>query len=243
MYKRQNLEHNDLPAWKQLQRFRKQEEHSGNWTALFDLYHWLCLISARIHVPAFEGLHRKCEMLLQEQAIKAERISIYYFNLSGVYHNQKEYEKEEYYLCLFLKDRTRQLLPFMFWYIHNQRLQGKVVKKVLAQSYDMRDCSERLQTLWGFFEILPHVDAQTSQKYLMKQCLPLLSELAVEFQDVYKRQEKPFFILCDVCFWQSSRIQKKPVCIWIHEVSLTCILGLLQKIPRNGLFVILVLCT
>lgn len=180
-----NLEHNDLPAWKQLQRFRKQEEHSGNWTALFDLYHWLCLISARIHVPAFEGLHRKCEMLLQEHAIKAERISIYYFNLSGVYHNQKEYEKEEYYLCLFLKDRTRQLLPFMFWYIHNQRLQGKGIEKVLAQSYDMRDCSERLQTLWGFFEILPHADAQTSQKYLMKQCLPLLSELAVEFQIVF----------------------------------------------------------
>lgn len=60
-----NLEHNDLPAWKQLQKFRKKEEHSGNWTALFDLYHWLCLISARIHVPAFEDLHRMCEKLLQ----------------------------------------------------------------------------------------------------------------------------------------------------------------------------------
>ena len=58
------------------------------------------------------------------------------FNLSGVYHNQKEYEKEEYYLCLFLKNHTRQLLPFMFWYIHNQRLQGKGIEKVLAQSYD-----------------------------------------------------------------------------------------------------------
>lgn len=180
-----NLEHNDLPAWRQLQRFRKKEEHSGNWTALFDLYHWLCLISARIHVPAFEDLHRMCEKLLQEHTIKAERRITYYFNLSGVYHNQKEYEKEEYYLCLFLKNHTRQLLPFMFWYIHNQRLQGKGIEKVLAQSYDMRDCSERLQTLWGFYELLPHADAQTSQKYLMKRCLPLMSELAVEFQIVF----------------------------------------------------------
>ena len=103
-----------------------------------------------------------CEKLLLEHTIKAERRITYYFNLSGVYHNQKEYEKEEYYLCLFLKNHTRQLLPFMFWYIHNQRLQGKGIEKVLAQSYDMRDCSERLQTLWGFYELLPHADARTA---------------------------------------------------------------------------------
>lgn len=180
-----NLEHNDLPAWKQLQKFRKQEEDSGNWTALFDLYHWLCLISARIHVPAFEDLHRMCEKLLQEHDIKTNRRDIYYFNLSGVYHNNREYEKEEYYLCLFLKNRTRQLLPFLFWYIHNQRLQSKGIEELLAHSYDMRDCSERLQTLWGFYELLPHADARTAQNYLMKQCLPLMNDLAVEFQIVF----------------------------------------------------------
>lgn len=37
----------------------------------------------------------------------------------------------------------------------------------------------------GFYELLPHADAQTSQKYLMKRCLPLMSELAVEFQIVF----------------------------------------------------------
>ena len=74
-----------------------------------------------------------CEKLLLEHTIKAERRITYYFNLSGVYHNQKEYEKEEYYLCLFLKNHTRQLLPFMFWYIHNQRLQGKGILAVEFQ--------------------------------------------------------------------------------------------------------------
>ena len=73
----------------------------------------------------------------------------------------------------------------MFWYIHNQRLQGKGIEKVLAQSYDMRDCSERLQTLWGFYELLPHEDARTAQNYLMKRCLPLMNDLAVEFQIVF----------------------------------------------------------
>ena len=92
-----------------------------------------------------------CEKLLQEHTIKAERRITYYFNLSGVYHNQKEYEKEEYYLLPVSEKSYRQLLPFMFWYIHNQRLQGKGIEKVLAQSYDMRDCSERMQTLWGLF--------------------------------------------------------------------------------------------
>lgn len=180
-----NLEHNDLPAWKQLQKFRKREEHSGNWTALFDLYHWLCLISARVHVPAFEHLHMTCEKLLSEHDIRKDRRIIYYFNLSGVYHVNQDYAKEEQYLKLFLKHHTHQLLPFLFWYIHNQRLQKKPVDELLSHSYHMQDCSERLQILWGFYEMLPHADAKDAQKYLMKRCLPLMSGLAVEFQTVF----------------------------------------------------------
>ncbi|MCR0326254.1 helix-turn-helix domain-containing protein [[Clostridium] innocuum] len=180
-----NLEHNDLPAWQQLQKYRKQEENSGNWTALFDLYHWLCLISARIHVPAFEGLHMTCERLLQNHVIQKERKLTYYFNLSGVYHTVKDYAKEEHYLQLFLAERKKQLLPFLFWYIHNQRLQKKRIDSLLSRTYDVQDCSERLQILWGFYERLPHTDAKAAQSYIMKECLPLLSELALEFQLVF----------------------------------------------------------
>lgn len=92
---------------------------------------------------------------------------------------------EEHYLQLFLAERKKQLLPFLFWYIHNQRLQKKRIDSLLSRTYDVQDCSERLQILWGFYERLPHTDAKAAQSYIMKECLPLLSELALEFQLVF----------------------------------------------------------
>lgn len=37
----------------------------------------------------------------------------------------------------------------------------------------------------GVYELLPHADARTAQNYLMKRCLPLMNDLAVEFQIVF----------------------------------------------------------
>ena len=180
-----NIEHNDLLAWKQLQKFKRLALRDKNQTALFDICHWLCLISADINVPEFDALHLTCEQLLSEYAIPSERRTTYYFNLSVVYHKKGDYTTEEQYLLAFLKERKHALLPLLFWYIHNQRLQNKPIDAILANNYRVSDCSEQLQALWRFYELLPHAEAKIAQHYLMKTCLPILSALAVEFQIVF----------------------------------------------------------
>lgn len=180
-----NIEHNDLLAWKQLQKFKKLAWKDKNWIALFDIYHWLCLISADINVPEFDTLQLTCEQLLNEHDIPLERRSTYYFNLSIVYHRKKDYKTEERYLQAFLKERKHALLPFLFWYIHNQRLQNNPIDTILVKNYQIDDCSEQLQHLWKFYELLPNAEAKIAQQYLMKTCLPILSTLAVEFQIVF----------------------------------------------------------
>lgn len=85
----------------------------------------------------------------------------------------------------FLKERKHALLPFLFWYIHNQRLQNKPIDTILVKNYQIDDCSEQLQHLWKFYELLPNAEAKIAQQYLMKTCLPILSTLAVEFQIVF----------------------------------------------------------
>lgn len=186
-----NIEQNYIDAYMCLlpyeHQFMLQQE---NWTGLFDVYHWMCNICVRTNMSAFEKYHKKAISMLEEHEIEQQRESTFYGNLSGNYHTLKQYQKASYYMELYLSKVQKHRLPAAIWYIHNERLLAHPYPSIINEHYAVHDCSRQLQILWLYYIKRVQEDERAAEQYLMKNCLPVLCTMAVEFHIVFLHELK-----------------------------------------------------